>query len=92
MDTRSMLIGTMLGVCICLGAMLVLAHGTQTAYAAGATAPVLRYQIAASDQSCPVVIDREKGTVYFIKSLRGQVTWERLIDGPPSAPRPVARK
>jgi len=81
-DLRSAVIGLLLGVCLCLGAMLVLTRRTPTAQAAGTT-ETMRYQIAVGYGYPPYVIDRVTATAYVIKDKHGQAVWKRVIDGPP---------
>ena len=86
METKSLIVGVLIGVCICLGAMIVLGQGVETAVAGPAPNPA-RYQLSvAGEAGTPYVIDRMTGTVYRVKSALpgGGFRWCRVIDGPPA--------
>lgn len=84
MEIKSLIVGVLIGVCICLGAVFVLGQGVETAVAGPVPGPA-RYQLSMDGQ--PYVLDCRTGTVYYAKSVRGGSRWYRLIDGPPRADR-----
>lgn len=81
METKSLIVGVLIGACICLGAMIVLGQGVETAVAATPTFQAGRYQLSMDGQ--PYVLDCMTGAVYCAKSVRGGYKWFRVIDGPP---------
>ena len=89
MDNKSIAIGMLMGVCLCLSIVLVLGEGVETAVA-GPVGSLGRYQIAVAEHQWPHVIDVDTGTVHLIRTRGGRSWWVHLIDGPPrERPKPV---
>lgn len=80
METKSLIVGVLIGVCICLGAVFVLGQGVETAHA-GPVPAGGRYQITASDPNWgynALVLDQETGSVYMLMSASAAERWDRI--------------
>ncbi len=88
METKSLIVGVLIGVCICLGAMLVFGEGVETAQA-GPVVASGRYQIAVATKPnyrvFIYVLDQVRGDIYVAVRPYGKDKhqWERMISGPP---------
>ncbi len=86
-DKKSLFIGLLIGICICLAVVL---FSEPKAYATPLQGQP-RYQIAAGNPEYGIqgitaycyVMDAQTGTVYAASSQKGKLLWRLFLPGPP---------